>query len=211
MLFFLFGSASVHLQPAPALRRPVVPCQPAFAADTGRGPAGTAGMLFDSVVDLCIAHQRGMDVDFQRVPWLLDEVLRQDEAALRQTFNHAADGPGSLRTVTNLTCLQPLDDGGDVQQTFNEELLALPTREGRCSSTLTLTLTITITITMALTLTLTPSLTLTAARACVRGACSCACSRVTLPLASEALCARLVDHAVALQPPLAEGTLNLYL
>ena len=65
-----------------------------------------------------------------------------------------------------------------MQQTFNEELLALPTREGR---------------------------------ACVRGACSCACSRVTLPLASEALCARLVDHAVALQPPAADGAHNLSL
>ena len=73
MLFFLLGSASVHMQPA--VRRPVAPCQPAFTADTGRGPASTADMLFDSVVDLCVAHQRGMDVDFERVPWLLDEVL----------------------------------------------------------------------------------------------------------------------------------------
>ena len=126
MLFFLLGSASVHLQPA--VRRPVAPCQPAFTADTGRGPAATTDMLFDSVVDLCVAHQRGIHVDFGRVPWLLDEVLRHDEAALRQTFHHAADGSGSLRTVTNLTCLQPLHAGGDVQQTFNEELLALPTR-----------------------------------------------------------------------------------
>lgn len=165
MLFLLFGSASVHFQPAMP-RRPVVPCQ----------PASTADKLFDSVVDLCIAHKRGVDVDFERVPWLFDEVLRQDEAALRELY---VDRSGYLRAITNLTCLQPLDGDGDgVQQTFNEELLALPTREGR---------------------------------ACVRGACSCACSRVTLSLASEEVCARLVEHAAALQPPAASGTHNLHL
>jgi hypothetical protein len=49
-------------------------------------------------------------------------------------------------------------------------------------------------------------------RRCMHGACTCACSRVERPIASEAECASLVALASELQPDVhAQGTHNLFL
>jgi hypothetical protein len=91
-------------------------------------------MLFEEAVQLCEARYRGelKSTEWETVPILLDEVFRRDEMALRST--HYADGPvhhqHALRSVTNVTCLRPVKGVEDVQL-FNDELLALPTREGR--------------------------------------------------------------------------------
>ena len=119
-MLLLLPSVSLIPSSRPALRlRPAV-LQRGWCHSQHRS---TADELFDEAVALCEARAAGelCDFDFERVPDLLDEVFARDEHALWSA--HYRDAT-HLRSLTNLTCLQPLE-GVEGVQVFNDELLAL--------------------------------------------------------------------------------------